>query len=126
MSKFVLNNGTEIEIESASSLSDIKTISGTKYDMVSAWELLTEENLKHVRVRNDDDIVVGNYENLVLDSETSIVQENGTILTSFHLRKKTEVELLRKEVEALKEGQEVQDGAIADLGEIISDLSGEM
>lgn len=120
--KLILTNQSEIEIESASSLSDIKVISDTKYDMVSTWDMLTEDNLKSVHIQNSDGIVVADYENIILDSETSTVQKNGTILTSFHLREKTEVELLRKEVEALKEGQEVQDGAIADLGEAVSEL----
>lgn len=121
--KLILFNQSEITIESISSLSDIKIVSNTKYDMITTWDMLTEENLKSVQIQNGDGITVANYENLVLDSETSTVQKNGTILTSFHLREKTEVELLREEVEALKEGQEVQDGAIMDLGEAVSVLS---
>lgn len=121
--KLILNDNTEITIESSSSLSDIRIVSETKSDMISTWDILTEENLKSVQIQNGDGINVANYENLVLDSETSIVQSDGTILTSFHLREKTEVELLREEIEALKEGQEVQDGAIMDLGEAVSMLS---
>lgn len=125
--KLILNDNTEITIESASSLSDIRIVSETKSDMISTWDILTEENLKSVQIQNGDGITVANYENLVLDSETSyaIKDKDGVekILTSFHLRPKTDVELLREEVEALKEGQEVQDGAISDLGTAVSDLA---
>ena len=127
--KLILNDNTEITIESASSLSDIRIVSETKSDMISTWDILTEENLKSVQIQNGDGITVANYENLVLDSETSyaIKDKDGVekILTSFHLRPKTDVELLREEVEALKEGQEVQDGAISDIGEAVSELAEE-
>lgn len=123
--KLILNNQTEIEIESVSSLSDIRVISETKYDMISTWDMLTEENLKEARIQNGDGVTVGRYSNLVLDSETSSIQNDGTILTSFHLREKTEVELLRERVEQLENGQDVQDGAIADLGEAVSGLAEE-
>ena len=123
--KLILNNQMQIEIESASSLSNIMVLSDTKYDMVSIWDMLTPENLKSVHFQNGDGVVIANYENLILDSETSIVQEDGTILTSFHLREKTEVEFLRERVEQLENGQEVQDVAISDLGEAVSSLAEE-
>lgn len=121
--KLILKNNTEITIESASALSDIKVLSATKIEMVSVWDMLTEENLKHIEIQNENGIAIGIYDNVLLDSETATIQSDGKILTSFHLREKTDVELLREEVEALKEGQEVQDGAITDLGTAVSDLS---
>lgn len=121
--KLILFNQSEITIESISSLSDIKIVSNTKCDMITTWNMLTEENLKSVQIQNGDGVTIANYEDLVLDSETSSVQKNGTILTSFHLREKTEVELLRERVEQLENEQEVQGGAIMDLGEAESTLS---
>ncbi len=123
--KLILNNQTQIEIESASSLSDIRVVFDTKDDMVSVWNILTEENLKSVQVQNSDGVIVANYESLILESETSKVHADETILTSFHLREKTEVEFLRERVEQLENGQEVQDGAISDLGEAVSSLAEE-
>lgn len=121
--RLILNNGYEFEIESASSLSNIQIASQTKYDMISVWDMLTEENLKSVQIKNSDGLTIANYENLVLENETSKIQSDGTILTSFHLREKTEVELLREEVNALKEGQEINTGAIGDIGEVVSNLA---
>lgn len=118
--KLILKNGIEIEIESASSLSDIKVLSETKYNMVSAWDMLTEENLKSVQIQNADGLTIGKYEDLALDNETSIMQKNGAILTSFHLREKTDVE---KDIDNLKTGQEMLTGAIDDLGAVTSALA---
>ncbi len=125
MEKLILNNQTQINIESGSSLSEMKVLSDTKYDMVSVWDMLTEENLKHIEIQNDDGTVIGTYDNILLDSEISTVRPGGKILTSFHMREKTELELLRERVEQLESGQEVQDGAISDLGEAVSGLAEE-
>ena len=120
--KLILNDQTEIQIESGSALSDIKVLSQTKSDMIAVWDKLTAENLVSVQVKNADGVSVGNYANLILSSETSVEQKDGTVLTNFRLREKTEVELLKEEIDALKEGQEVQNGSIDDLGAITSVL----
>lgn len=119
--KIILSNNHEIEIESGASLSDIRVVSDTKYDMLSAWDMLTPENLSSVRVVNGDGMTVGNYSNLILASETS-TEKDGKIETSFNLREKTETE---KRLDALENGQEVQDGAISDLGAAVSGLAEE-
>ena len=121
--KLILSNKSEIDIEIGSSLSDMKVLSKTKYDMISAWDMLTEENLKHIEILADDGTVVGIYDNILLDDETSTVRRDGTIITRFRLREKTEVELLRERVEQIENVQEIQDGAIMDLGEAVSMLS---
>jgi hypothetical protein len=123
--KLILSNNTKIEIESGSSLSGMKIISETKYDMLTAWDMLTEENLKHIEIQNEDGVAIGSYDNILLEREASTIQPDGKILTSFHLREKTEVELLRERIEQLESGQEVQDGAISDLGAAVSGLAEE-
>lgn len=123
--KLVLNDNTEIEIENGSSIGDLLVLSETKYDMIATWDMLTEENLKKIWFKGRDGENLGTYENVVLENETSTVFRDKRILTSFHLREKTEVELLREEVEQLKAGQEVQDGAISDLGAAVSGLEEE-
>lgn len=123
MDKLILNNQQQINIESGSSLTDMKVLSDTKYDMASAWDMLTGENLKHIEIQTEDGTVIGTYENILFESETSTIQPDGKILTSFRLREKTELELLRERVEQLESGQEVQDGAISDLGTAVSDLA---
>jgi hypothetical protein len=119
--KIILSNGYEIEIESGASLSDIRVVSDTKYDMLTTWDMLTPENLSSVSVVNGDGLTVGNYSDLVLVSETS-AEKDGKIETSFNLREKTETE---KRLDALENGHEVQDGAISDLGAAVSGLAEE-
>ena len=118
--KLILKDGTEIELESGTSLGDIHVLFPDMEAMVNAWAGMTVENLSEVTIKNGDGLTVGNYTDLVLDSETSTMWKDGKILTSFHLREKTEVE---KRLDALEEGQEVQDGAIMDLGEAVNTLS---
>lgn len=119
--KIILSNGTEIRIESGASLSDVRIISGTKYDMLTTWDMMTPENLSSVRVVNGDGLTVGNYSDLVLVSETSS-EKDGKIETSFNLREKTEME---KRLDWIENRQEVQDGAITDLGAAVSGLAEE-
>lgn len=124
--KLTLQNGTVLCIESGSSLSGISVNFENKAAMVEVWDMLTNENLKTVQVHNEDGALIAEYTDLVLVSETSKVNGDGTVLTSFHLRQKSETELLREEVEALKAGQQIQDGAITDLGTVVGEIAGGM
>ena len=45
---------------------------------------------------------------------------NGAVTASFSVREKTDVE---KRLDALEAGQNIQDGAIEDLGNVVSELS---
>ena len=119
----LFNDKTTIDLESGSVLDDIKILSATKQDMLAVWDKFTDFNLKSVQIKNTDGVPVGHYENLVLENETSVIRSDGSILTSFRHREKSDVELLKEQIETMKEQQEVQDGAIADLGEAVSGLA---
>ncbi len=123
--KLILTDGSVLQVESGSSLSDIRVVSETGEEMLYRWKLLTNENLKQVEVQNADGVRIVSYNDLTLESETSVIQKDGTILTSLKLRERTEVELLRERVEILENGQEVHSGAISDLGEAVSGLAEE-
>ena len=94
--------------------------SANKVGMVNVWDKLTAENLSSVQIKNGSGLTVGNYKDLVLVSETSAVQQDGTVLTFFCLREK---DALEKRMEAVEEGQAVQDGAIMDMADMVSGLS---
>lgn len=103
--------------------------SSTKAAMMAAWEKFTNDNLKSVQLKIDG-VVSAEYTDLVLVDEKSVVQTDGSVLTEFHLREKTDIEKLQElvtaqsaEIAALKEGQGVQDGAIDDLGVVTSTLA---
>ena len=114
-----LKDGTVIEMESGASLSDIKVISDNKVAMVELWDKLSEDNLAKVVVKNGDGVVVGRYSDLILVSEASTIQGDGTVITSFNLREKTDTE---KRLDAMESGQQTQDEAIGDLGQAVSDM----
>lgn len=118
--KIILSNGTEIQIESGASLGDIRVLFPDRPSMLAAWSEITEENLSEVTVQNSDGITVGIYGSLILENETSAVLKDGSVLTSFHFREKTDLE---KRMDALESGQEMQNGAIADLGAVTSALA---
>ena len=116
----ILKNGTIIELEAGASLGALQVAVADRTAMVATWEALTPDNLTAVQIKNGDGLVVGNYTDLVLVSETSMVAADGTVLTTYNLREKTDEE---KRLDALEEGKAVQDGAINDLGEVVGTLA---
>lgn len=118
--KLILKDGTEIELETGASLSSLGVLSADKADMLATWDKLTPDNLSSVQIKNGDGLVVGNYTDLILVSETSTINPDGSILTYFNLREKSDIE---KRLDAIEDGQEMQNGAINDLGEITSVLA---
>lgn len=118
--KLILKDGTTIELESGSSLDAIKAATENRETMLKQWEMLTPENLKEVKVQNGDGFTIGIYKELVLLSETSVVASDGSVLTTYSLREKTDTE---RRLEALEAGQEIQNGAISDLGSVTSAIA---
>ena len=119
----ILKDGTTIELESGASLQSMVVLYESKEAMLDDWEMMTEDNLSEVQVKNGAGLVVGRYEGLILDHETSVEDADGTVTTTYSLREKTPVE---RRLDALEEGKAVQDGAISDLGEATSALSEQM
>lgn len=120
--KLVLVDSTEINLEGGAALGYMKAHYDSKTAMVADWDKLTVKNLKTVQILADD-VVVANYTDLILENETSTLQEDGSVDTIWNIREKTENEKLKDEIAALKQGQEIQDGAIADMGEVVSALA---
>lgn len=118
--KLILNNGTSIELEAGASLDALQIASGSREEMLSQWKMMNAENLKKVTIQNGAGLTVGTYDSLVLVSETSVALADGSILTTYSLREKTEEE---KRLDALEAGQEVQNGAISDLGMVTSTIA---
>lgn len=119
----VLKDGTEIELEAGASLSAVQVAAPDRAAMLETWEKFTEENLSQVQVKTGEGLTVGNYHGLILVSERSVVAADGSVLTTYQFREKTDEE---KRLDALEEGQAVQDGAIEDLGAVSSALAAQM
>lgn len=121
--KLILKNEAEIELEAGASLGALQVLSADRAAMLATWELLTPGNLAQVQVKNGDGLTVGTYTDLVLVSETSVVASDGTVLTTYSLRPKTDVERLEEKVAAVEAGQQVQDGAINDVATLAGTLA---
>lgn len=143
--KLVLNNENIITYISDLGINDIVA----EYDSLAAAHTdiakLTPENLEYVEIRTDDNRVLGKYNNLILNNTDiiNILDESGEEVIKyevhFHLREKTDIEKLNERIDALEghesyqntaianlqESQEVQDGAIEDLGTAVSEIVGE-
>ena len=121
--KLILKNGIEKELEAGGSLGALQVLSADRAEMLATWELLTPDNLSQVQIKNGAGLTVGTYTDLVLASETSVVASDGTVLTTYSLRPKTDVERLEEKVAAVEAGQQVQDGAINDVAKLAGALA---
>ena len=121
--KLILKNGIEKELEAGGSLGALQVLSADRAEMLATWELLTPDNLSQVQIKNGAGLTVGTYTDLVLASETSVVASDGTVLTTYSLRPKTDVERLEEKVAAVEAGQQVQDGAINDVATLAGALA---
>ncbi len=120
--KLVLADSTQIELQGGAALGYMKAQYADKDAMVADWNKITPENLGTVQIMTDG-TVTGNYEDLILESETSTLQPDGSVDTVWNIREKTELEKLQEEIAQIREGQDIQDGAIADLGETVNTLA---
>ena len=121
MNKIKFSNGTTYDINEGASLGRIEI--PTTLDGISGIvSTLTESgNLDCVQFLSGDQ-VTGNYEGMVLTNPVCHIETIGdTVTVVVAIREKTDVE---KRLEALEAGQEIQDGAIGDLGVVVSELSG--
>lgn len=119
MEKIVLANNTEIEIQEGASLGRNVAVVADFADLKTVAEALTKEgNLKIVKYKSDDQ-VTGNYEDMKLESPLfSAVDytEDKKVMAVFGIREKTETE---KRLDSIEAGQQIQDGAILDLANVV-------
>ncbi|MGL6220001.1 MAG: hypothetical protein ACRC36_18305 [Lacrimispora sphenoides] len=109
--KLILNDGTIIELEACASLSVLTTIFADWNAAAEVMPKFTEKNLLYVTVQNGEGLTVGNYTDLLMQPGSWEVKEDGVHIT-ISLREKTDFE---KRLDKVESGQEVQDGAIAEL-----------
>ena len=119
MDKLRLMDGTEIDIEDGAALSDVTHIASNEANALYVCGKVTAENVASLQFLHGD-AVTGDYQNVVIAAPTTREDGEGeTVIVRMHFREKTELEL---RVDALEESQEVQDGAIEDLGMVVSDI----
>lgn len=120
MDKLKFLDGTIIDIEDGATLSDIMHIASNEANALYVCGKVTAENVASLQFLHGE-AVTGDYQNVVIAAPTTREDgEGGTVIVRMHFREKTELEL---RVDALEESQEVQDGAIEDIGAVLSDMA---
>lgn len=120
MDKLKFVDGTIIDIEEGATLSEVTHIASNEANALYVCGKVTPENVKSLQFLHDD-AVTGDYQNVIIAAPTT--RENGegeTVIVRMHFREKTDLEI---RVDALEESQEVQDGAIEDIGLVLSDIA---
>lgn len=105
--KLILKNGAEIELEAGAYIGALQVLSADRAAMLATWELLTQDNLSQVQVKSGDGRIVGTHTDLVLASEASVVAFDGTVLTTYSLRPKSDVERLAERLDAVEETTDI-------------------
>lgn len=122
MDKLKFMDGTIIDIEDGATLAEVTHIASNEANAMFVCGKVTAENVASLQFLHGD-AVTGDYQNVVIAAPTTREDgENGTVVVRMHFREKTDLEL---RMDALEESQEVQDGAIEDIGIVLSDIAGE-
>lgn len=120
MDKLKFLDGTIIDIEDGASLSDITHIASNEANAMYVCGKVTAENVASLQFLHGE-AVTGDYQNVIIAAPTTREDgEEGAVIVRMHFREKTDLEL---RVDALEESQEVQDGAIEDIGLVLSDIA---
>ena len=120
MDKIILKDNSEIEVQQMPALGSITVLVADVAAIQTLKDKLTADNLKKVILKNDADLTIGIYEGLALNEVWSLKWTDDGILTTFGLREKTDTE---KQIEAIAAEQTLQNGAIEDLGTVVSDIA---
>lgn len=120
MDKLKFMDGTIIDIEDGASLYEVTHIASNEANALFVCSKVTAENVASLQFLHGN-AVTGDYQNVIIAAPTT--RENGegeTVIVRMHFREKTDVEL---RLDALEESQDVQDGAIEDIGAVLSDMA---
>lgn len=117
-----LATGRQIEVEDGTYLGGIVHIAEDEAASVEVCAAITPEALAHVEFcSGETGEAYGIYDDLTLNAApTRQTNEDETVTVTIRLREKSDLE---KRVDALEESQAVQDGAIEDLGLVVSDIA---
>lgn len=120
MDKLKFADGTLIDIEEGASLGDVTHIASNEVNALYVCGKVTAENVSTLQFLHGD-AVTGDYQNVVIAAPTTREDGEGeTVIVRMHFREKTDVEL---RLDALEQSQDVQDGAIEDIGAVLSDMA---
>lgn len=133
--KIVLNDGTEFNIENGAVENRVQIVCSDFDDIKSKYEKFTEYNLEKYLIQNADGLTCATIENKYL-IDILVTPRDSDIIVSFNL---ADVDMVKKKLaileasqkslqeaqKNLEESQNIQDGAIDELGTMVSDLTSE-
>ena len=123
MEKMILSDNTEIEIKEGASIWDITAVANDFTALGTIAEALKKDkNLETVQFKTNDE-VTREYTNMILETplfRNVDIDNDGKVVANFSLREKTDIE---KRLDAIEAGQTLQDGAIRDLGDVVSTIA---
>lgn len=116
-----LTDGTTFSIEDGASLDHIQHIAESEQAAVALCNKITDANLKQLGFYQDEiDTPYGEYHYLTINrTPIRYTNDKGQIIVEISLREKNALE---KQLAILEEKVEVQDAALLDLSEVISEL----
>ncbi len=123
--KIVLNDGTVYLIENGASENQVQVVIQDVAGFPDVFKKFTESNLEHYQIQNAEGLTCATKTNKYL-ANAVVEQRESDVLVTFRL---VDVDMTEKRIAALeagqsemKTGQELQDGAIADLGAIVGGM----
>ena len=119
----ILKDATEITLEGGADIHNVHVAVEDLAALGALWDKLTNNNLKAVHIKSTGGDVIGTYSDMVLCSPAFREVDktgDGKIIATFGLRAKTEMEILMEKVDAINETLSVHDGAIGDMGAVLS------
>ena len=120
MDKLRFMDGTIIDIEDGATLSEVTHIATNEANAMFVCGKVTAENVEHLEFFHGE-LLTGQYDHIIIAATTTREDgENGSVIVRMHFREKTDLEI---RVDALEEGETVQDGAIEDIGAVLSDMA---
>lgn len=115
--KIVLKNSTEITLESSQGIGALHVAVNSKQEAYAFWEQFTNDNLKQVIIKNQDGLTVGKYHNMVLNYFRGEEKADGTILATFSLREKSDMEIIEERLSVAETNIQTHGEAIDDISE---------
>lgn len=126
MDSIRFKNGETLKIEDGYTIGNIIHIADNETDALAATGMITRENVEHVEFFKDGAEPHGIYDYLTLvaqptrQAEEQDGEKTGRVIVMFGLREQTELE---QRVATLEESQTLQDGAIEEMADVVSELA---
>lgn len=88
----IFNDGSQLQVCDASTIYNVIIVFRDPMDVMAAWELFTKENMVHGYIGRDE------FADIIPLDLDMIKDDSGMIIARFESRDKTEMELIKEEI----------------------------